>query len=172
MTAFIIMGVSGAGKTSVGRAVSDKLGLAFFEGDDYHPPENIAKMSSGIPLTDQDRAPWIDALVAALNARAGGDAIVACSALSRFVRQRLRAGVRDPVEFVLLITDPAIIEDRLRKRGEHYMKAGMLASQFAALQMPEDAHRIDVSQPLDAVVRQVLSIVESKGLNRPSPTAC
>ncbi len=162
MTAYIVMGVSGAGKTTVGKRVSSDLGLSFYEGDDFHPPENVAKMSSGIPLTDEDRGPWIDALVAALNSRQGGDAIVACSALSKFVRERIRSSIKEPVQFILLTGTPELIEERLRKRGKHYMKAGMLASQFAALQMPSQAHQVSVEQPLDEVVAEVKGIIRGE----------
>lgn len=162
MTAYILMGVAGAGKTTVGKRVSTELGLSFYEGDDFHPKENVAKMSSGIPLTDEDRGPWIDALVAALNTRQGGDAIVACSALSKFVRERIRSGIKEPVEFIWLTGSPEVIEERLRKRGQHYMKAGMLASQFAALQMPSHAHQVSVEQPLDDVVKQVVEIIKAQ----------
>ena len=159
MTAFILMGVAGSGKTTVGKQVSAQLGLPFYEGDDFHPPQNIAKMSSGIPLTDADRGPWIDALVDALNNRSDGDAVIACSALSTFVRDRLRTGLAEPVEFLWLSGDPELIEERLQTRPKHYMKAGMLASQFAALQAPEEAHRIDIRQPLDQVVADVVNII-------------
>jgi gluconokinase len=160
MTVFILMGVSGAGKTTVGTRVASELELTFYEGDDFHPPENVAKMSSGIPLTDEDRIPWIDALVAALNARSNSDAVVACSALSRFVRQRIRSGLKEPVEFILLTGIPSVIEERLRSRGKHYMKPGMLASQFAALELPENAHRVNVDQPLDRVVTEVIGVIK------------
>src|SRR5688572_4264485 len=102
MTVFVLMGVSGSGKSTVGRRVADELALTFIEGDDFHPQRNVQKLTSGTPLTDEDRAPWIDALVAAINARQpGDDAIVACSALSQFVRDRLRAGVTEPLQFIL-----------------------------------------------------------------------
>lgn len=161
MTAFILMGVAGSGKTTVGKQVSTQLHLPFYEGDDFHPPQNIAKMSSGIPLTDADRGPWIDALVAALNSRGERDAVIACSALSTFVRDRLRAGLKEPVQFLWLSGEPELIEQRLQTRPKHYMKAGMLASQFAALQAPHEAHRIDIRQPLDKVVADVVSIINS-----------
>jgi gluconokinase len=164
MTVFVIMGVSGAGKTTVGTEVSQRLGLPFFEGDTFHPPANIEKMGSGIPLTDADRVPWIDALTAGVNERPDPtrDAIVACSALSRFVRQRIREHMHDEVDFILLTADPKLIEERLSKRPKHYMKAGMLNSQLAALQMPSTALKVDVSKPLAEVVQAVVDHIEQK----------
>lgn len=159
MTVFILMGVSGSGKTTIGKRVSQELGVPFYEGDDFHPPENIAKMSSGIPLVDKDRVPWIDALVSALNERESKDAVVACSALSRFIRERIRGGLKDSAKFIWLTARPEIIEERLRQRGQHYMKAGMLASQFAALQMPQTARQVSVERPVDEVVAEVLQVV-------------
>src|SRR5690606_22724309 len=119
MTAYILMGVAGSGKTTVGKRVSQALGLPFYEGDDFHPAENVAKMSSGIPLDDNDRVPWIDALVSARNANQAKDAVVACSALSRFVRERIRSGLEEPAKFIWLTARPEVIEERLRNRGEH-----------------------------------------------------
>lgn len=167
MTAYILMGVSGSGKTTIGKRVSQELGLPFFEGDDFHPAENVAKMSSGIPLTDADRVPWIDALVKALNDKQAKDAIVACSALSRFVRERIRSGLKEPAKFIWLSAKPEVIEERLRKRGQHYMKAGMLASQFAALQMPHTAQQVSVEQPVEDVVKEVLRIIKSEATASP-----
>jgi gluconokinase len=129
------MGVSGTGKSTVGARVAGELALTFIEGDDFHPQRNVQKMAAGIPLTDADRGPWIDALVVGINTRQPRrDAIVACSALSKFVRERLRAGVMEPLRFILLSADPAVIQDRLSRRPQHFMKAGMLNSQLAALE--------------------------------------
>ena len=156
MTVFVLMGVSGAGKSTVGRRVSNELSLTFIEGDDFHPPRNVQKMAAGSALTDEDRAPWIEALTNEINARQPRrDAIVACSALTKFVRDRLRADVAEPLHFILLSADAAIIQGRLAKRPLHYMKPGMLGSQLAALDWPADAIVIDVSRPLDAVCADV-----------------
>ena len=161
MTTYILMGVAGSGKTTIGERVSQTLGIPFYEGDDFHPAENIAKMSSGIPLDDNDRVPWIDAIVSALNAERSTDAVVACSALSRFVRERIRGGLEEPAKFIWLTGRPEVIEERLRKRGQHYMKAGMLASQFAALQIPQTAQQVSVEQSIEDVVAQVIQIIRS-----------
>jgi carbohydrate kinase (thermoresistant glucokinase family) len=162
MTAFVLMGVSGAGKSTIGARVARELGIPFVEGDDYHPAENIAKMSSGVPLTDADRGPWIEALARALNARSEPDAIVACSALSDHVRRRLREEVHEPVEFVFLTADPAVIQERLERRPRHYMKAGMLGSQLAALQVPHDAEHVDVGRPLEVVTNDVAAYIRPR----------
>jgi len=150
------MGVSGTGKSTVGARVAGELALTFIEGDDFHPRHNVQKMAAGMPLTDEDRVPWIDALVVGINTRQPRrDAIVACSALSQLVRDRLRAGVAESLHFILLAAGPAIIEQRLAKRPQHFMKAGMLGSQLAALQWPDDATVIDASRSFDEVCADV-----------------
>jgi gluconokinase len=119
-------------------------------------------MTAGTPLTDEDRAPWIDALVSEINARQPGrDALVACSALTKFVRERLREGVAEPLHFILLSVDPAIVQQRLTTRPQHYMKPGMLGSQLAALEWPTDAMVVDASRPFEAVCADVVSRIRS-----------
>ena len=162
MTVFVLMGVSGSGKSTVGARVAEELNLPFVEADQYHPATNVAKMSAGIPLTDADRGPWIDALASAVNALPEPDAVIACSALSVFVRERLVALLREPVIFVLLTGAAALIERRLRERPQHFMKAGMLDSQFAALQIPNEAHRVDVARPLEVVTREVAAYIRAR----------
>lgn len=156
MTTFVLMGVSGAGKSSIGKLAAAELGLPFLEGDDFHPAANVARMSSGTPLTDQDRIPWVGAIVAALNAQPNRDVVLACSALSQVVQERLRAGLDQPVQFLLLSAPREVIEKRLQARGHHFMKAGMLGSQLATLQAPDDAIVIDVTPPQEAVTREVV----------------
>jgi len=157
------MGVAGSGKSTVGRRVAAQLALAFFEGDDFHPPSNVQKMAGGTPLTNEDRAPWIEALAKAINAREPRrDAVVACSALTNFVRDLLRERVAEATQFILLTADPSLIERRLTERPQHYMKAGMLESQLAALELPSDAIVIDVSRPLDAVCADVVAHIRHR----------
>lgn len=160
MAVFVLMGVSGTGKSTVGCAVAEELSLTFIEADDFHPQHNVQKMAGGTPLTDQDRGPWIEALAAGINARQPPrDALVACSALTKFVRDRLRAGVADPVRFILLNADPAILQQRLAKRQRHFMHPELLGSQLAALEWPADAVVVDVSRPLDVVCADVASTI-------------
>lgn len=162
MTAFIILGVSGVGKSTIGSAVAEKLRLPFIEADEYHPAANVAKMSAGIPLTDADRTPWIDHVAAAVNI-AGADVIVACSALTRFVRDRLRRKIRQPVIFVYLKASPQLIQERLDHRPQHFMKPGMLGSQLATLEPPANALEIDASQARERVVQEVIDRIGKEG---------
>lgn len=162
MPVFILMGVSGSGKSTLGKCVAQSLGLAFIEGDDYHPPENVRKMASGIPLDDNDRIAWIDALMHTVNKCAEANVIVACSALTRTVREKIGAQSKRPVTFLHLTADPAIIDARLRNRGSHFMKAGMLPSQLAALEPSKEAISIDVTPPLSDVCTTVREEIESR----------
>lgn len=135
----VVMGVSGAGKSTIGRLLAEALGCRFIEGDDYHPPANVERMRAGIPLTDADREPWLDTLAAELAAcRANGDDLVlSCSALKRRYRDRLRAA--DPeLRFVHPHGSPETIARRLTGRQGHFMPSALLESQFAALEPPDD----------------------------------
>ncbi len=142
------MGVSGCGKTTLGRLLSEQIGWPFFDGDDYHPPANIEKMSRGFPLTDTDRAGWLDQLAGLLREqrRAGQSCILACSALKSAYRQRLAIGPE--VRFVYLQGEYTLFFERLQRRQGHYMKADLLESQFAALEEPQDALVIPAAAPL------------------------
>jgi gluconokinase len=153
---FLIMGVSGCGKTSVGQALATKLGWTFFDGDDYHPSANIQKMAQGIPLEDADRLPWLailhDLLSDSLNS--GGHPILACSALKERYRQILLAGNRG-VAVVHLKGSFDLISSRMQARQEHYMKPAMLKSQFEALEEPDDAITIDISLPVERIAEEI-----------------
>ncbi|MFD3843907.1 gluconokinase [Streptomyces sp. NPDC058642] len=129
----VVMGVSGTGKTTIGPLLAARLGVPYAEGDDFHPPANIAKMSAGTPLTDEDRWPWLDAIGDWADGRAGLGGVVSCSALKRSYRDRLRAAAPGLV-FVHLAGDRALIEDRMSHRQGHFMPTALLDSQFATLQ--------------------------------------
>ncbi|APY91191.1 gluconokinase [Streptomyces alfalfae] len=129
----VIMGVAGTGKTTVGPLLADRLGVPYAEGDDFHPPANIEKMSAGTPLTDDDRWPWLDAIGAWADGRAGKGGVVSSSALKRSYRDRLRAAAPEAV-FVHLTGDRKLIEDRMSHRQGHFMPTALLDSQFATLQ--------------------------------------
>ncbi|MEV5458873.1 gluconokinase [Streptomyces cellulosae] len=128
----VVMGVAGTGKTTIGPLLAARLGVPYAEGDDFHPQSNIAKMSAGTPLTDDDRWPWLDAIGDWAQGRAGLGGVVSCSALKRSYRDRLRA-VAPGVIFVHLTGDRALIEDRMSHRQGHFMPTALLDSQFATL---------------------------------------
>src|SRR5258708_3257272 len=143
----IVFGVSGAGKTTIGKLLAEQLGWQFYEGDDFHPRANIEKMRSGRPLTDKDRWPWLERLREQItrSLAAKENAVLACSALKRAYRERLR--VSDDVTFVFLRADYALIERQLRRRRGHFMNPVLLLSQFADLEEPqpnEDAITIEL----------------------------
>ncbi|MEU3935184.1 gluconokinase [Streptomyces sp. NPDC029044] len=129
----VVMGVAGTGKTTIGPLLAARLGVPYAEGDDFHPPANITKMSAGTPLTDEDRLPWLDAIGEWAHGRAGLGGVVSCSALKRSYRDRLRAAAPGVV-FVHLTGDRALIEDRMSHRQGHFMPTALLDSQFATLQ--------------------------------------
>ncbi|MFF7869466.1 gluconokinase [Streptomyces qaidamensis] len=140
----VVMGVAGTGKTTIGPLLAARLGVPYAEGDDFHPPANIAKMSSGTPLTDEDRLPWLDAIGEWAHGRAGLGGVVSCSALKRSYRDRLRAAAPGVV-FVHLTGDRALIEDRMSHRQGHFMPTALLDSQFATLQpLAEDEAGVGV----------------------------
>jgi gluconokinase len=146
MTVIVVMGVSGSGKSTVAKALAKDEGWPILEGDDYHPPANVAKMASGTPLTDEDRWPWLRAIAAAIDAaRAGGqNEVVACSALKRAYRDIL-IGDRNDVRLVYLQGSKQLIGDRLKARKGHFMPPALLDSQFATLEEPgPDEHPVVV----------------------------
>ena len=156
------MGVVGVGKTTVGRLLAEKLGWPFADGDDFHPPANIEKISRGIPLDDEDRLPWLARLQNAIvewNAQ-NRNAVLACSALKRKYRDRLRA---DGVRFVYLEGAPELVRERLHARHGHFATDAILASQFQDLEVPEDAMAVGVDKTPEAIAREILRRLEGPG---------
>jgi gluconokinase len=148
----IIMGVVGAGKTTVGSLLANQLGWRFADADDFHPPTNIEKIRQGIPLTDVDRAPWLESLSHAIEGwiAANENAVLACSALKRSYRQKL--SVAPEVRFVYLKGSPEVIAGRLHARHGHFAGESILTSQVADLEEPEAAIVVDIQQePLQIV---------------------
>jgi gluconokinase len=156
----VVMGVSGTGKSTIGAALARELGLPFIEGDDLHPDANVAKMSAGIPLSDADRAPWLDRVAAELSR----PVVVTCSALKHAYRDRLRAGAPDVV-FVFLHGSPELLAARMSHRAGHFMPTSLLASQLATLEVPtsdEHAIEVDVALTPEQIVEQVLGELRAR----------
>lgn len=152
----VLMGVSGSGKTTVGRLLAQRLGWSFLDADDYHPAANVEKMRSGTPLTDEDRWPWLDRLNALLREQQadGRDAVLGCSALKQKYRDRLAANL-DTVRWVHLKGSFELIESRLKARHGHYMPTTLLRSQFAALEEPGEAVVADISPCPEEIARRL-----------------
>jgi gluconokinase len=149
----VVMGVSGCGKSSVGEGLATALGIPYRDGDDLHPAANVEKMRAGVPLTDEDRWPWLDRVAQVLASEA--PVIVGCSALRRAYRDRLRAGAGGPVQFVHLAGSRDLIAARMAARKGHYMPPSLLDSQFAALEPPgpDEALTIDIDRPVPQIIR-------------------
>jgi gluconokinase len=152
----LVMGVSGCGKTSVGKALADKLGWAFYDADDFHPPENVAKMANGIPIDDADRAPWLAALhdLVSDSLRDERPGVLACSALKERYRQQLLGG-NEGVLIVHLQGNFDLIWSRMEKRTDHYMKPHMLKSQFETLEEPAGALTMNIAMPVADIVQEI-----------------
>lgn len=156
----VVMGVCGCGKSTLGRSLAEALGVPYVEGDELHPARNVALMAAGTPLTDADRAGWLDRIGARLAEaeRQGRGAVVACSALKRIYRDRLRTAA-PTLRLVHLHGDPALLAARMAQRTGHYMPPTLLPSQLQTLEMPdpeEAAVRLDSATPADALVSQAL----------------
>lgn len=158
----LLMGVCGCGKTTVGQALAEELGWTFVDADNLHPPENVAKMASGVALTDEDRWPWYDRIVAELRRldKAGRHVVLACSALKQAYRDRIARG--GDVRTVFLKGDAATIEPRLASRRGHFMPASLLASQFATLEEPRDAIVVDIALPVAAQVAAITRALQAQ----------
>jgi gluconokinase len=158
----ILMGVSGSGKTTIGERLAEALGWPFYDGDQFHPHANIAKMQQGIPLTDEDRWPWLQALRAQMATwiHQGVSAVLACSALKQVYRDYLLIDEAE-VRLVYLKGDYDLIRERLARRHGHFMPPALLTSQFATLEEPERGVVVDIRHPPDtsvALIRQGLGV--------------
>jgi gluconokinase len=156
----IVMGVTASGKTTVGSRLAGDLRWPFYDADSFHPPENIARMTRGIPLTDADRKPWLRAIRARIDqVRAeGGSAVIGCSALKREYRHVLAEGAPG-VHFVYLHGDEPLLAERLRHRVGHFMNPRLLASQLETLEEPDRAITIEIALPLAAQVRRIREVL-------------
>lgn len=163
--ALILMGVSGSGKSTIGEALARRLGWTVEDGDSFHPPSNVAKMSQGIPLTDEDRWPWLRAIAAEIGRKRtlGENVIIACSALKRAYRDILVQGHRD-TRIVYLRGAKDLIAGRLSARKNHFMPPGLLDSQFATLEEPgadEHAIIVDIDASVDEIADRIVALLAS-----------
>lgn len=163
------MGVSAAGKTSVGTELAQRLGVPFVDADDLHPASNLAKMTAGEPLTDADRAPWLERVAHAL--RGSDGAVIACSALKRAYRDQLRGDGDIEIGFVFLEVPSDVLERRLCQRADHFMPASLLDDQLATLERPgpdeTDVWSVVATAPLESVVDTVSSLLDVKAARQP-----
>ncbi|MGB1864462.1 MAG: gluconokinase [Candidatus Puniceispirillum sp.] len=159
---FVLMGVAGSGKSLCAAELADRVNATFIDGDEFHPPANIAKMSAGIPLTNDDRWPWLDA-VAAQMIIPSGIVFTACSALRRSYREYLASRAGMPIHFIYLDADRALIARRIAARKGHFMSPSLIDSQFATLEVPDDkeaASHIDASADKDTVIDRILAAID------------
>lgn len=163
--ALIVMGVSGSGKSTIAAALAERLQWTFEDGDRFHPASNVAKMSAGHPLTDEDRLPWLQAIADEIGrvCRAGGHVVVACSALKHAYRDVLLRG-RDDVRFVFLSGSQALIAERLARRKGHFMPPGLLDSQFKTLEPPQATERpitVSIDAPVETIINNIVAQVRT-----------
>jgi carbohydrate kinase (thermoresistant glucokinase family) len=157
----VIMGVSGSGKSTVGWALSKRLGWSYFDGDDYHSDENIGKMARGTTLTDVDRDPWLEKLSELIseNVNAGRSVIASCSALKQVYRDRLRQAAEN-ILIVFLKGDPERIMRRMKERNDHFMKTEMLVGQLATLEEPVDAFTVNIDKEVELIADDVFREIQ------------
>lgn len=165
----VIMGVVGSGKTTVGTLLADKLGWQFADADDFHPDENIRKISQGIPLTDADRAPWLAAMRGAIEQwhMKRNNVVLACSALKHSYREELRAG---DLHFVYLKGDAQLIGQRLHARRGHFATDSILESQFADLEEPRDALAVSIAQTPETIAKEIIDKLKLASVSYPDAT--
>ena len=166
-SAAVVMGVAGCGKTTIAEAIAARLGSRFIEGDKLHAPQSIAKMSAGIPLTDEDRWPWL----ARIGERLGGtdSAVAACSALKKSYRVAISQAAGRAIAFVFLKGERALIEQRMHLRTGHFMPASLLDSQFKTLEPPtpdENAIALDIAEPPDEIVERAVTFLSQRSWHK------
>ena len=159
----VLMGVSGSGKTTVGKELARQMGWTFVDADDFHPAANVEKMHRGIPLTDEDRRPWLTAIHQRLleAARRGENVVLACSALKHAYQEYLQHEEPERIYFVYLRGSEELIRQRLANRTDHFMNPNLLHSQFETLEPPENAIRVDIAPPPQGIAAEIRRKLES-----------
>ena len=154
---YVIIGVSGSGKTTIGKLLSETLSIPFYDADWFHPRENITKMKSSIPLSDEDRMPWLENIAShALQWQTTGDCVLACSALKEKYRHILSVSIKTKLTFIHLMGDIHLIHNRLSLREDHFFPANLLKDQFSILEVPQDAIHININQTPNAICREII----------------
>lgn len=154
---YIVMGVSGCGKSTIGERLGKELSLPFYDADDFHPIENITKMASGKPLNDADRAPWLQLLAEKIAEwEAKGGAVIACSALKQAYRDTLTSTTQDTVKFVFLEGSKAVLHARLTSRESHFMPNTLLDSQLSTLEVPHEAIKVSIENSIEQIISLIL----------------
>jgi carbohydrate kinase (thermoresistant glucokinase family) len=154
---YIVMGVSGCGKSTIGERLGKELSLPFYDADDFHPIENITKMASGKPLNDADRAPWLQLLAEKIvEWEAKGGAVIACSALKQAYRDTLTSTTEDTVKFVFLEGSKAVLHARLTSRESHFMPNTLLDSQLSTLEVPHEAIKVSIENSIEQIISLIL----------------
>lgn len=153
----VIGGVSGTGKTTVGKLLAERLAMPFFDADDFHPSSNVEKMASGIPLDDDDRRPWLSVLAARLaDWQSEGGAVLACSALKESYRAILQSRCREPLQWIFLAGPEKLLAERLAARKGHYFDPALLESQLDTLEIPHYGWQIDIDATPEEIVNNIL----------------
>lgn len=159
---FIIMGVSGSGKTLIGKKLSAKINLPFYDADDFHPKKNIEKMKNGIPLNNDDRRPWLESLADHMKKwDKNGGAILACSALKKSYRELLVNRSNVAAQYIYLKGSRSLIADRLKKRQGHFFNESLLDSQFRELEEPQHVITIETDQTPDNIIKEIVSSISA-----------
>lgn len=154
------MGVAGCGKSTIGKLLAERLSLPFIEGDDFHSKENVLKMSSGIPLTDEDRYPWLQSLSHQLQLHEqSAGAVLACSALKEDYRKILQNGLHEKIDWIYLEGKKTTLLERMKQRKDHFMPQELLQSQLATLEKPAYAHTFSIENDPETIVKEILTVV-------------
>ncbi|WP_339649967.1 gluconokinase, GntK/IdnK-type, partial [uncultured Salegentibacter sp.] len=158
MAVYIVMGVSGSGKTTIGKLLAKELNLSFYDADDFHPSENVEKMKNGIPLQDEDRKGWLAVLAENIQKwEQDGGAVLACSALKEKYRQQLTSIPEEHLKWIFLSADFEVILERLKARKGHYFKPEMLTSQFETLEEPQYGLRVNVNTSEENILKEIMT---------------
>jgi gluconokinase len=157
----VIMGVTGCGKSTIGKLLAQKLSLPFIEADEFHSKENIAKMSSGTPLNDEDRYPWLQSLSQQLQSHEKTGAILACSALKESYREILQKDLNEKIIWIYLEGNETILQKRLESRTGHFMPGTLLKSQLEVLEKPGDAYRFSIEKDPGTITHEILKTIKN-----------